>query len=165
MWESWTELRAGSACVSLLFSPTVELFMTIFPLSYNLLPLQGPIFHSTAYFLLNCWGRNSAKMHPETGKLRTSISGHDKVTGSRLIFPPWATRKPNRRICETTVFRHWITGSVRMWSLEKGDKQGEQGKLYNHLGFLPGGTFQISVQGDRSQAEHSNLAELKRQKS
>ena len=142
-------------CISTVLPLGGVTYMTVFPLSYDLLPPQGPTFHSIAYFLMNCWLQKRRRNAPETRKLRMSISGHDKGTGSRLISPPWTTRKP------TTVFRYWIADSIRIWSLEKGDKEGEKDKLCNDLSFLPGGALQISVQGERSQAEHNVLVKLR----
>ena len=103
-------------CISTVLPLGGVTYMTVFPLSYDLLPPQSPTFHSIAYFLMNCWLQKGRRNAPETRKLRMSISGHDKRTGSRLISPPWTTRKP------TTVFRYWIADSIRIWSLEKGDK-------------------------------------------
>ena len=142
-------------CISTVLPLGGVIYMTVFPSSYDLLPPQGPTFHSIAYFLMNCWLRKRCKNAPETRKLRMSISGHDNRTGSRLISPPWTARQP------TTVFRYWIAGSIRIWSLEKGDKQGEKDKLCNDLSFLPGGTLQISGRGQRSQAEHNVLVKLR----
>lgn len=39
-------------------------------------------------------------------------------------------------------------------------KEAKRGESYDCLGFLPGGVYQTSVQGGRTQAEHRGLTEL-----
>ena len=70
-------------------------------------------------------------------------SSHEGVTA----------RKPDR-IYETTVFRHWTTGSTELNSWEDWNKWG---KPYDCLNLLLGGSFQATAQRRRNSEDGSHI--------